>query len=253
MSYDSFYIAIVLLTWLISSLFSTAGIGSANSLVPIYYSLGVPFAMAAAAGLLLNVFSLSTATVINARNHHVDWKRGIIFLVPAVIMAPLGALIGTESPRRIILILFVIFLSYAIYNLSRSKARVTRSTLTGNRMLMLGVAIGALAGFMGGMLGVGGGIIILPVLTFMEGDYRKVSGTAAFVTLFSSASGFLSYLAILNGVDYALWGVILVGGVLGGLTGSYFTNRAKSRNLRYLLIVLISVVMARLIYSILLG
>ncbi len=61
------YIFILFITWLLSALFAIAGVGAANTLIPVYYSLGIPFSIAAAAGLLLNVFSLSSSTANNGR------------------------------------------------------------------------------------------------------------------------------------------------------------------------------------------
>lgn len=241
---------ILAMTWLLSSVFATAGVGAANTLIPVYYSLGIPFSVSAAAGLLLNVFSLSSATVNNGLHHHINWTLGTTFLVPAVIMAPIGALVGINTPRKILLITFVIFLSYTLYNLVRTKKRNSRSVLIGKKGTLLGVTIGGVAGFLGGLLGVGGGMVILPVLTFMEHDYKKISGTAGFIALFSSASGFLAYLTILRGVDYALWAIILIGGILGGLTGSYLLNKVKSITIKYVIIAIVAGVTAKLIYSI---
>lgn len=246
-----FYTIILLITLLLSALFATAGVGAANTLIPVYFSLGIAFSISAAAGLLLNVFSLSAATVNNARNHHIDWKRGIVFLLPAVVMAPVGAVIGTHTPREYLLVVFLAFLCYTIYSLL--KGRRGNGDLLHSRAwgILLSVVIGALAGFLGGLLGVGGGMIILPVLTFIESDYKKVAGTAGFIALFSSASGFLSYLAILGGVSYVLWAIIAIGGVAGGALGSVLVNRFRSRSLRFVIAGIMTIVAARLLFTIL--
>lgn len=245
-----FNIFILLITFLLSALFASAGVGAANTLIPVYFSLGIPFSVAAAAGLLLNVFSLSSATINNGRNHHIDWKRGIVFLVPAVIMAPIGAIISVHTPREVLLVIFLIFLCYTIFSILRAK-KVRKELLQSRGSgLVLSISIGAVAGFLGGLLGVGGGMIILPVLTFVEADYKKVAGTAGFVALFSSASGFFSYLAILGGVSYVLWIIVVIGGIFGGLLGSFLVNRIKSQSLKYLIVLIISVVAIRLLYSI---
>ncbi len=158
-------IIITILTWAISALFAIAGVGAANTLIPIYYSLGIPFPVAAASGLLLNVFSLSTATIYNANKKRILWRLGTIFLIPAIVMAPIGAYIGIHTPRKILLCAFAAFLAYTLYNLAkgRVKERVGRFYM-GLKGYALGVFTGAIVGFLGGLLGVGGGMIILPVL-----------------------------------------------------------------------------------------
>ncbi|PYB67965.1 sulfite exporter TauE/SafE family protein [Thermoplasma sp. Kam2015] len=249
--FGALYIIILILTWILSALFAISGVGAANTLIPIYYSFGIPFSIAAAAGLLLNVFSLSSATANNAKHNFIIWKIGVIFLIPAVIMAPVGAMVGVHTPRKYLLIIFVIFLSYTLFNLIRGrKSDRKNAVLTGINGAITGIFIGALAGFLGGLLGVGGGMIILPVLTFMETDYKKIAGTSAFIALFSSASGFMSYLAILRGVNYILWIIVLVGGVAGGLTGSLMMHRFDSRKVRLLIIVIILFVTLKTAYTV---
>lgn len=245
------YIVILILTWILSAIFAISGVGAANTLIPIYYSFGIPFSIAAAAGLLLNVFSLSSATANNAKHSFILWKIGIIFLIPAVAMAPVGAMVGVHTPRKYLLIIFVVFLSYTLFNLIRGRKTGKKdAVLTGISGAITGIFIGALAGFLGGLLGVGGGMIILPVLTFMESDYKKIAGTSAFIALFSSASGFLSYLAILRGVNYLLWIVVLIGGIAGGLSGSFMMHRFDSRKVRLLIIIIILFVTVKTAYSV---
>lgn len=245
-----FYSLILILTYSLSALFATAGVGAANTLIPIYYSIGIPFSISAAAGLLLNVFSLSAATVNNGRHRNINWRIGIIFLIPAVIMAPIGALVGISTPREILIVIFFLFLCYTIYNLSKAKRAKKEGLMNTKSGLAIGMAVGAFAGFLGGLIGVGGGLIILPVLTFIEDDFKKISGTAGFIALFISASGFLSYFTILKGISYLIWAVIIAGGIMGGFTGSSLVNKFKSRSIRYAVIAIVSIVAGKLLYSI---
>jgi Predicted permeases len=232
-------------------LFAVAGVGAANTLIPIYYSLGIPFSIAAAAGLLLNVFSLSSATVNNGKRGRVLWKLGTIFIIPAVIMAPIGAFIGIHTPRKILLWIFVAFLGYTLYNLIRGRAKEETNKFSGNiKGYILGITVGAIAGFLGGLLGVGGGMIILPVLALIEKDYKKVSATAGYVALFSSASGFTSYLFLLRGISYDLWLVILIGGILGGFSGSYLMNKMKTLYVKYTIVSIITFVLIKILIGI---
>jgi uncharacterized membrane protein YfcA len=244
----SFYFVIFVITWAISTVFAIAGVGGASTLIPIYYSMGIPFPIAAATGLLLNVFSLSTATVNNARRGRVLWKLGTVFLIPAVIMAPIGAYVGVHTPRKVLLWAFAAFLIYTLYSLVGGRVREGSGRFYGSiRGYMLGVLVGAIAGFLGGLLGVGGGLIILPVLALIEGDAKKVSATAGYVALFSSASGFASYLFLLRGLDYGLWVVVLIGGVLGGFCGSYLMNRMRTLYVKYTIVSIIIFVLAKIL------
>lgn len=246
-----FYLAVAALTFLISSAFSTAGVGAANTLIPIYYSLGIPFSLAAATGLLLNVFSLSTATINHTRNHHIDWKLGITLLIPAVIMAPIGAVVGVNTPKQILLLIFFTFLLYSIYSILRTRRRNSQFNPSNEISLVAGIPVGGLAGFLGGLLGIGGGIIILPILTFIESDFKKVAGTSGFVALFISISGFITYLEILKSVSFTLWTAVIVGGIAGGFLGSFLVDRLQSQYIKYLVALIIAAVAGKLLYTIL--
>jgi hypothetical protein len=242
---------IFILTWILSTLFAVAGVGAAITLIPIYYSLGIPFSIAAAAGLLLNVFALSAATVNNGKRGIVLWKLGTIFLIPAVIMAPIGAYIGIHAPRKILLWIFVAFLGYTLYNLIRGRKIGETNKFSGNvKGYILGITVGVIAGFLSGLLGIGGGMIILPVLALIEKDYKKVSATAGYVALFISASGFTSYLVLLRGISYDLWLVILIGGILGGFSGSHLMYKMKTLYVKYTIVSIITFVLIKILIGI---
>ncbi len=171
-------------------------------------------------------------------------------MIPAVVMAPIGAIVGAHTPDFILLVIFTLFLSYTLYNLITSQKRQKRSKeMTSINAILVGIGIGGIAGFLGGLLGVGGGLIILPVLTFMEGDFKKIAGTTAYIALFSSMSGFISYLLILHGINYILWIAVLLGGAIGGITGSALMHRFNSKNVRILIIIIVVFILAKTAYS----
>jgi hypothetical protein len=67
------------------------------------------------------------------------------------------------------------------------------------------------------------------------------------VALFSSASGFTSYLFLLRGIDYGLWVVVLIGGVLGEFCGSYLMNRMRTLYVKYTIVSIITFVLAKIL------
>ncbi len=62
--------------------------------------------------------------------------------------------------------------------------------------LMLGLPVGAIAGFVGGLLGVGGGNIIVPALVAAGLEPKRASASASFVVIFSSLAGFLAHIQV---------------------------------------------------------
>jgi uncharacterized membrane protein YfcA len=203
--------------------------------------------MVAAAALLSQVFSLSMITADNAKRGIVSWKLGTIFLIPAAIMAIIGAYIGSRAPTKVFLLAFEVLLTYILIDLIRVKPKEKVGKLAGNvKGYLLGILAGAIAGFFGGLLGIGSGSIIVAALTFVETDYKKIPATAAYITLLSYASGFITYLLFLRNINYVLWLVIFTGGVLGGFAGYYLANKVKPTIAKYIIIAIIIFILIRI-------
>ena len=90
--------------------------------------------------------------------------------------------------------------------------------------MAVAMLVGAVLGFASGLIGVGGGIFLSPLMILLGwARVREVSGIAALFILVNSISGLLGHLSSLQHVpDYAplLAGVALLGGTLGALCGS---------------------------------
>jgi len=246
-------IVIFFVTWIITSIFTVAGLGGAVVLVPILYSLGIPFSVAADTGLFLNIFSLFIAMVNNARRGNVLWKLGTILLIPAAAMAPVGAYVGSHAPKDSLLWALTAFLSYK-YNLVRERAKVRSSRFYGSvKGYVLTALVGVITGFLSGMLGIGGAILILPVMVLIEEDIKKASATTGYIALLISVSGFTSYLLLLREklwlvmLAERLWLVVLTGGSLGGLTGSYLLNRLRPFYVKYIVVFIIALVLMKIL------
>lgn len=86
-----FYSVIVVVVFVLSGLLSMAGLGAAFLFVPLFYYMGVPLPEATSTALLLNVVSLSFATVNYWRGHLMNLRIGLPVMITAVVLAPFGA------------------------------------------------------------------------------------------------------------------------------------------------------------------
>ncbi|MGC8634228.1 MAG: sulfite exporter TauE/SafE family protein [Candidatus Limnocylindrales bacterium] len=202
-----------------SGVMAMAGLGAAFLFVPLFYYLGVPLGQATSTALLLNAVSLSAATVAYWRGRLVDWRVGMPVLAAAVVLAPLGARLTAGVDRRVLLVLFVGFLVFAGAVMLMYRARPGRRKMRPSVEAGFGAGLGGVAGFLGGLLGVGGGNVILPGLTWLGLDPKVAAGTTALAVFFSSLSGFAGH-AVLGGVDprFTLTMAVLAAG--GSLAGS---------------------------------
>jgi uncharacterized membrane protein YfcA len=179
-----------------SGVMAMAGLGAAFLFVPLFYYLGVPLTDATSTALLLNAVSLSTATVSYARGRLIDWRVGLPVLIAAALLAPLGASFTARVDRHVLLGLFAAFLVFAGTMMLFYRAKTGRPSAGATTTAGVGVVIGGVAGFMGGLLGVGGGNIVLPGLTWLGLETKLAAGTTALVVVFSSLSGFVGHAAL---------------------------------------------------------
>ena len=80
------------------------------------------------------------------------------------------------------------------------------------------------AGYVGGLLGVGGGNIIVPALVGLGFDPKKASATTAFIVIFSSLTGFLGKASI-GGMDGRLLAWTAAGSIAGSLLGAWLMQK----------------------------
>lgn len=110
--------------------------------------------------------------------------------------------------------------------------------------------VGVLGGFMSGLFGVGGGILMVPLLILLAGLNQKQAATTSLVAIVPAALvGSATYLA--NGsVDVAVAGIVAVGGVLGSYLGARLLRRIPMRWLRWLFIALLVAVAVRMFLTV---
>lgn len=230
-----------------SGLLAMAGIGAAFLFVPLFYYLGVPLAEATPTALLLNVVSLMFAAINYWRGQLINWRLGLPVLLAAVAFSPLGARLTAIVQKDILLWLFAGFLIFAGFMMLFYRPAPRADPLRPSAEAAAGSGIGALAGFLGGMLGVGGGNFILPVLNWFGLDPKVAAGTTALVVVFSSFSGFLGH-ASLGRLDPLFLGVTAAAAAVGSIIGSQLMKtRLSSAQLKRLIGVLLWGIAAKMI------
>jgi hypothetical protein len=185
----------------------------------MFYYLGVPLAEATPTALLLNVVSLLFATINYWRGKLINWRVGVPVLIAAVILSPVGALVTQYVNKTVLLTLFAAFLVFAGSMMLFYKAKKREQSLSRPIEIGAGAGVGTVAGFLGGLLGVGGGNFILPVLNWIGLEAKVAVGTTALVVVFSSLSGFLAH-ATMSGLDPWFVGIMAVMAAAGSIVGS---------------------------------
>ncbi len=243
------YVVSAVLVFVFAGLMAMAGIGAAFLFVPLFFYLGVPLAQATPTALLLNVVSLLFASTNYWRARLVNFRIGLPMLAVAVVLSPVGARLTPHVDQRLLLSLFAGFLLVAGALMLFHRARARRQPLGRAEEFAAGVGVGGAAGFLGGLLGVGGGNFILPVLNWMGLPAKVAAGTTSLVVVFSSLSGFLGH-ASLGGIDPVFIGVTAVAAGAGSMVGSQvMKTRISNAQLKNVIGVLLWLIAATLIFD----
>jgi uncharacterized membrane protein YfcA len=231
-----------LITFLFTALLTIAGVGAAFILIPVFIALHIDIHVAMAVALLLNSIAMSFASYSYIKSRLVLWKVAIPILIVATALSPVGAYVSQGLNPQILKWLFVGFLIFAGFMMLFYEPKERDIESSKIKQLIYGISIGAVAGFLGGLLGVGGGNIIIPVLVWMGINPKKASATTAFIVIFSSLSGFLGH-ATLGSIDMKLLGFTAVASALGAVLGAWLmTEKLKRKQVKLIIgIVLIGI------------
>lgn len=224
---DFTIIIITGLAFSLSFLFALGGIGSALSLIPCLTWLGIPFAPARSIGLFVNTVSMAGATYSNIKAKRLDFKLGLPIIIASIITAPLGAMLSHHIPVKITTIIFICFLVFSGTMILFFKGSKYGDQSREDRPIMAPLLIGTAAGLLSGLLGVGGGGLISPMMILLGFNPKKVATITAFAVPFSSFSAFLTY-AMMGSVP---WAILIFAGT-AAWAGGYLGTAVMHKNLK---------------------
>jgi hypothetical protein len=247
----TFYLIAAPVVFVFSGLLAMAGLGAAFLFVPFFYYLGVPLAEAAPAALLLNAVSLSFATVNYWHGRLIDWRIALPVAAIAVVFAPFGARLTPHVDKMILLFLFAVFLVFAGGMMLFYQGQTRAQNAGSAKVWLVGAGVGSTAGFIGGLLGVGGGNIIVPALNWLGLEAKRAAATCAVAVVFSSLSGFLGH-ATLGKMNITFLGIMALMAAGGSLVGSQLMKeKLSSSQLKKIIGVALWLVAAKMFFDVL--
>lgn len=227
----SFYKELLLLgiIFAFSIIGGITGIGIATIVIPLLILLGVSLPFAKATALWVNVSIMSYS--VFKRFKLIKWSLALPLVVSAFLIAPLGAKISFFIPPKVQLFLLATIVLFSALLILYLKPKPRVSGLTHFGFIKVGVAVGAFAGFLGGMLGIGGGIIANPILIVLGFDPVEVTTVSALMVLLSSLSGWATYTYL--GYFSFKWAIPLLIAALGGsYIGNHISEKFSKQTLR---------------------
>ncbi len=241
------YLFFFLITVVLASFFAMGGIGSAVALVPIFDFLGLGFNFAKAIALFVNTATTLTATILNIKRKVLDIRFALPLVISSMLSAPLGAISSKYIDIIYIKWGFVGFLLFSATMLIFSKKE---AKLKYEQVWIL-YAVGGVVGYISGILGVGGGSVIMPIMILLGFDAKKMAIAVSFMVPFSTFSAFLSYASFVQ-IDWILLSVVAVAAVMGGYIGNRIMHfRLEAHHIKKIIAVLLYLIALRMIWSLL--
>lgn len=242
-------LTIALLSFGLSFIFALGGVGSALALVPTLIAIGVPGGVARPIGLLVNTASLGGGTFYNLKTGKFkpgSWWLLIAFSLPA---APMGAWFSTLIPHDILLGVFAGFMVFSGFFMILP-VRQNRKKEGGTCPPVGGALLGAVSGMISGMLGVGGGGVIIPILHNMGFRSHQIAMVTALAVPFSSFTGFIAY-AAMGSLNLNTIVTASLAALAGGMIGTRVMHRLDQQLVKKFLAVTLLISGGRILFNLL--
>ncbi|MFA4639822.1 sulfite exporter TauE/SafE family protein [Pyrococcus kukulkanii] len=228
-------LGMMVLTYILASVFAIAGMGAAGVLIPNYIAIGLSVHAAMLLGLAQNTAELTVATAMNWKKGLIEWRNVARVFVPAALFVPLGAYVNVYTPRILVLVALALFFLFAIYRMVTGGVAESKD---GWKTYLLG----AIQGFTAGLIGVDASPIAIIAFSYLFRNPKKVSANTAATALGVSGVTLLTYALLLPRIPIATETLLTVAtaGFLGGVTGTLLMHRVKPPYVRYTTMALLS-------------
>ncbi len=233
-------------------IFSMLGLGGAMVYNPLMVWFGFDFkAVVAPTGLLLNGLTAASAAWVYYRKGMIDWHAGLPLMLTATVGALLGAYVSQFVPTTWLMWAFAAAVLFAAVRMLISSGAAEPEAARGSRRQRAGwgAILGLGIGFVAGLLGIGGGFLIVPLLIFMGYPTKVAAATSAMAVAFSSFSGFLGHVAI-GHVDWLLMLPAAVAVIIGSQAGARVMHGyMKPRHIKQMFGVILLLIVAKWVWG----
>lgn len=239
-------VGLLLILLIVSFLYSSIGHGGASGYIAVLGILGMNNDVIRPSALILNVFVASISFLQYYRGGHFRGKLFYPFALLSIPMAFAGSFVELDAAwyKRIVGICLILAV-LRIIGIFKPKDETT----TKNAPLVICLLIGAALGFLSGMIGIGGGIILSPIILICGwGNLKETAAVSSLFIVVNSIAGILGLCGqqISWPPQLPLWIVVAV---IGGFLGAYWgSKKAQPKPLRNVLATVLFLAALKLIF-----
>lgn len=203
--------------FIISLIYASVGFGGGSSYLALLAVMGASTAIIRPTALLCNLVVVTGGVYIFYREHKIDWRRNWPFLAASIPMAFLGGYWRISDNHFYTLLGFTLVVASCFLWMQPEKIESERKSDS----MPLNIGLGAGVGLLSGLVSIGGGIFLAPILHLIRWDEaRKISALASLFILVNSISGLAGQLTRSASIDYSYIFPLLIAVFLGGQIGS---------------------------------
>lgn len=237
---------LLMLLPIVAFLYASVGHGGASGYLALMALFSVAPNTMKPTALLLNLFVAGIAFYHYHRAGHFNKKLFLAFAITSIPAAFLGGMVDIETGlyKKIlaVLLIFAIIKMLPVFNGQTTKTKMIK--------MAPGLILGAVIGFFSGLIGIGGGIVLTPVILLLHwGNMKEAAAVSALFIWVNSAAGLTGQ--FVNGVQLSPQSLVMViVAVVGGFLGSYYGSRKfNNQLLRYLLAIVLSIACFKLFFT----
>ena len=241
---ENIFIFLLILPF-VSFFYASVGHGGASGYLALMALFSVTPELMKPTALLLNLFVAALAFYYYYKEGYFNKKLFLYFAIASIPMSIIGGYIEVDATiYKNILAVLLLFAILKMLNIFGKESNVIREL-----KLWQGIVIGGIIGFFSGLIGIGGGIILSPIiLLFHWGKMKEAAAVSALFIWVNSAGGLLGQLSSgvsLNIESFGLVAIALIGGFFGAYYGS---KKMNNQSLRYLLAMVLVIACIKLFY-----
>ena len=222
-------IILSILFFVTALIYSSVGFGGGSTYLAILLIWGVPYTIFPVIALVCNIIVVSGNSINFIRSKNINFNLLFPYLIGSIPFAFIGGSIIIEKSLFEVLLFCVLFVA-GIFLLIESKSFNKEKIKINQIPRLISILIGSVIGFMSGIVGIGGGIFLSPLLFLMKAGYpRHITSSASLFILINSIFGIAGQLTKDQVLDQVItyWPLflsVLIGGQIGSLLNIKFLS-----------------------------
>lgn len=227
------------------------GLGGGVIILPLLILIGrVPIKLATGTSLVHVMFAAGAGMLSHYRAGKVDSRGGLLLGIAGIGGGLLGSFLSVSLSTHALNLIFLFLVALAILLLFIPLKFDQENYIKGSFNKIEGILIGLACGFLVGILGVGGGFILIPLMIYLlRIPLRETIGTSLLI-VFISSLGTLGAKYKVGHIDVTITILVVSGSVGGALLGAYVSRRLHVKHLRFVLLSLLSLIFFGMAYDV---